>query len=616
MPKGLEENLEFRTKLLKYGNESKAHADELWIACSRDLLFWVNAFVWTFDAKGTYNDQRKPMRLPFISYECQDDTLLTLDSCIGREHVAIEKSRDMGASWMIIILFTWHFDFHQNYSFLVVSRKENLVDGSKDTNTLFGKIDFIHKWVPAWLRPPLVLRGQKNRSNLLVYNEPLGNNIRGETTTGDMGRGDKHAAVMADEFGAMDLRVGLDALHSMPEATESCFYNSTHKGSETAFASICTPPSQMRKIRLHWSQSPRKAEGLYEEKEGHLKIIDHEYWNSSTEERDPKNYKFILDGKYPLRSPWFDNRCRIAVLDSIIGQELEIQILGSGSQIFSEQELALVERRDVKKPYLTGNLVLDEHTHKVKEFVEAPGGRLKLWVYPDAKGNIPRDRNYCCGADVSMGTGASNSCAVIIDQLTKAKVAEYVNPGPAFGPHKFAEIVYALTYWFSGSNKSPAYTIWESDGPGCSFGDCMVRDLHHTNVYFRKAEGQIGAKVKSTYGMKATGPGKKSLLDAYGSSIVSGALIERSQETIDECRQFVTGNDGNPVHAKAAASTDPSGAKSNHGDRVMASALCNKILKEISAPEAKKGDPIILPGSLAWRNREHKREAAKEEFVF
>jgi hypothetical protein len=616
VPKELTANLKFREEMIRYGNSSKDRRTELWMACSRDLLFWVNTFVWTFDAMGTYNDTHKPKRLPFITYDCQDTTLLELDNCIGREHVAIEKSRDMGASWMVITLFTWHFDFHRDYKFLIASRKVDLVDKGNDPDTLFWKIDFIHRHVPKWLRPPFVLPKQNNRTNLSIYNETLDSKIDGDTTTGNIARGGRRAAIMVDEFAAVALSDGFDILHSVPDATQSCFYNSTHKGSQTAFATICQPPSTMKKIRLHWSQSPRKAVGLYTAKAGRLHVLDETYWNGSTRERDPARYPFILDGKYSLRSPWFDKRCREAAMESIIAQELEISILGSGSQFFSDQELNLVEKDYCREPFLVGDLEIDPETHLCTKFVESPGGHLRLWTYPDAKGNIPKDRDYACGVDVSMGTGASNSCAAVGDILTRAKVAEYVNPGPNFGPHKFADVVFALTHWFTGKNDEPAYTVWEADGPGRPFGDRLKKDLGHHNIYFHRSEDKLGAKVSDIPGMKTTKSGNKALLEAYGSSIVSGRYIERSHETINECRQFVYGDDGDPVHAKAAACLDPSGARSNHGDRVKASALLVKAMREIALPEPKKGEPEIRPGSLAYRNREHRKLANREEFVF
>lgn len=69
--------------------------------------------------------------------------------------MAIEKSRDMGASWMMCLVSTWFFLFHDHFSALMLSRKEEYVDKKGDNKTLFAKIDFLLKWMPTWLLPPI-----------------------------------------------------------------------------------------------------------------------------------------------------------------------------------------------------------------------------------------------------------------------------------------------------------------------------------------------------------------------------------------------------------------------------------------------------------------------------
>jgi hypothetical protein len=68
---------------------------------------------------------------------------------------------------------------------------------------------------------------------------------------------------------------------------------------------------------------------------------------------------------------------------------------------------------------------------------------------------------------------------------------------------------------------------------------------------------------------------------------------------------------GNSVeHIASLSSADPSGARANHGDRVIAEALCWKLLKEprtASAFEPKNAEPPA--GSLAERRLLAAREA-------
>ena len=54
VPKGLKDNLKFREELLtKCLDGGPAAQEELWIACKRDLLFYVNTMCWTYDPRKT-----------------------------------------------------------------------------------------------------------------------------------------------------------------------------------------------------------------------------------------------------------------------------------------------------------------------------------------------------------------------------------------------------------------------------------------------------------------------------------------------------------------------------------------------------------------------------------
>ena len=77
VPKNFEENLEFRSQVLDAALEDPAAREELWIACSRDLLFYVNVFGWTYDPRKSNGV------LPFITYPFQDDGLSQIQDCMG-----------------------------------------------------------------------------------------------------------------------------------------------------------------------------------------------------------------------------------------------------------------------------------------------------------------------------------------------------------------------------------------------------------------------------------------------------------------------------------------------------------------------------------------------------
>jgi len=110
VPKDLAANLEFRRKLIQAGNSDPKIANDLWRLCEAEILFYINAFVWTYDP-------RKPEALvPFITYDYQDDGILEIQEAIGRHDLLAEKSRDMGASWMFLVTLMHEWQFRRNRS--------------------------------------------------------------------------------------------------------------------------------------------------------------------------------------------------------------------------------------------------------------------------------------------------------------------------------------------------------------------------------------------------------------------------------------------------------------------------------------------------------------------
>src|SRR3990167_11138734 len=106
-PKDYAENLNYRLKLiLKLQNNPKMQmiVSDL---CREDILFWVNSFC------ATYNPRKNPSTIPFITYDYEDKLILdVVDSIKNQKDLLIEKSRDMGVTWCVLLVFTWFWQFH------------------------------------------------------------------------------------------------------------------------------------------------------------------------------------------------------------------------------------------------------------------------------------------------------------------------------------------------------------------------------------------------------------------------------------------------------------------------------------------------------------------------
>ena len=578
VPKDFFANLKFRREMIKLGVSDSLAAEELWIMCSRDPLFYINTFVWTYDPRKT------PAALPFITYDYQDEAFVEVFRAIGSYDLLTKKSRDMGASWIYIIApeYLWHF--RELQSFLFVSRVQDLVDKTEDPDSLFWKVDFIHKNLPRFLLPGI------NRTKLHVYNIDNGSTIDGSSTTGDVARGGRRTAILLDEFASVD--EGHAVLSATRDATRCRLFNSTPKGVGNAFYDMTQ--TDIRILRFHWSQHPEKKPGLYSSKDSKLEIIDTDY-------KFADDYPFILDGK--LRSPWYDNECKRAAHPMEIAQELDIDFLGSNYQFFVPAVIEKLQKETVRPPYLKGEIEYDADTLEPLGFTDTEEGRLNLWVTIDAAGKLPAGIDAVLAVDIAAGTGASNSVISIGNRKTSEKVAEFASP--YITPHDLAKTAVALAKWFNDG-----LLIWDAGGHGRIFGNCVI-DAGYRKIYYRQNEQSLSRKVSDVPGYFFTKDNKRTTIGEYREALDSGKFINRSYQALRECLEYVYVRSSSSIeHSKCANTIDPTGARDNHGDRVIADALLYKGMKMFSVVEEEE---IQVPQNCFLARRQLSLAKAAEE---
>jgi hypothetical protein len=607
VPKELGANLRFRKALLEEAGRDVSTAAQLRTMCADDLLFYVNAFGWTYDPRS------KVKVAPFVTYPFQDEAMLELVRCVedGRD-AAMPKSRDMGASWMGLTVIEWLWHFRPNLSFLLVSRNENYVDKRGDPKSLFWKIDFLHKHQPMWLLPRNRWLGDKDpgRKSLHLHNADNSSVIDGEATTGDAGRGDRRTAMFIDEHAAFELDDGFRVLRATRDTTNCRIFNSTPQGASNGFYEV-VHKTAAKVLRLHWSKHPEKARGLYttDEKNGKLVLLDD--WRGKVtirrkgEEprvvRFPEDYPFELDrNDQRFRSPWYDDQCARCVSPQEIAQELDIDFIGSDFPFFDPKFIEILRKRDARPPLHVGFLEFDDETLQPKRFVEHPKGNVELWIPLGRDDRPPKDLRFSIGVDVSAGTGASNSVAVAANMDTGEKVARFRTPN--MRPHEFAGATLAFAYFF---NKG--FVVPDASGPT---GQTFIKRLiaaAYGNTYYRKNEKKVTQTISDEPGYYLNAQARATLLEDYRAALSERRYVNRSDEGLAECLQFVRTQDG-VEHTAAANSQDPSGARTAHGDEVIADALASLGVSE-RRREQKAEEPTTPVGSLAWRMEARKAAA-------
>jgi hypothetical protein len=550
VPRELKSNLIFRYEIVKRINASDKFAQDMWDICQRDILFFVNVFCWT------YNPRLKcEKNVPFILYPFQETAILKIKRAITKgEDILIEKSRDVGASWICLIPIVWFFLFIKDSSFGLTSRTQDLVDKTDDPDCLFWKIDFIIKNLPDKFKPNV------KRNLLQASNKNIGTTIGGYSTTSDSARAGRRTAMLLDEFASV--KDAYEILTSTGDVTSCRILNSTPKGINNAFYDRVKDPFTT-KIKIHWSLHPVKNKGLYKsielsDNKMKLIILDRGY-------RFPKGYKFILDGK--IRSVWYDKECkRRTKLE--IAQELDINYLGSGSNYFELDVINQYKDLFCCEPIQSGFIFYEyfENTLSNINFKDDKDGKFTFWEHLNLGTPVDKLAEYCIACDTSAGTGASNSVLTIGNIRTNEKIGEYVDA--YIKPFEFARLAVSTAKLFNN-----AFLIWETNGAGREFGDEVLR-LGYKNIYYKMSgEGTYYTKMTEIPGWFPTVNSKLSLLGTYRQALNEHTFIDRSVMTLREAEEYVYSTNGGVEFGKTVNMPDPSGSKANHGDRVISSAL-------------------------------------------
>lgn len=582
-PKDPVANLKFRQSVIQRACDDPQFRAYMVSKSEQDPLFFINVFGFTHDPR------RDPAKLPFITYEYQDRLIQELDTAVNEGYdFRIEKSRDMGVSWCVCLWMLWRWRFKPYQSFLMLSRKEDLVDG--DSDSLFGHIDFAMRAMPAWLLPAY------SRTKLSMVNQDNSSAIEGESTNSDAGRGGRRTAILWDEAAAFP-NGGYEVASATRDNTLCRIMNSTPKGESNYFADS---RKTTKTFSAHWSIHPRKNRGLYRVVKGQgIQILD----NGAPP--DYKHVQMVPGGVYGLRSPWYDNECKRTPNPTEIAQELDIDYLGSDYPFFDVRVLEGLAERHCRPPLYRGDITLHG---KQGVFTELDGGPMRSWV--DLGNGPPRHRDFVVACDVSSGTGASNSIAVVADRNTGEKVAEWVSNITSI--HEFSRVVVAMCYYFSFGDR-PAFLVWEGNGPGMSLAKVIVNELQFRNIYYRKDELRSGKVSRDrTPGWMSTEDSKRTLLIEYREALAMGRFLNPSIESLMECREFKCQPDGRIEHQRLAMMRD--GAK-NHGDRVIADAIASMLCmptvvrNESKEPRPQESYPV---GSVGWLRQQEAREVRQK----
>jgi hypothetical protein len=556
---------------------------QLRAACSASVFVWLNLFGWTFRPKivnpdGTERSTKgAEAHYPFITWKIQDEGLTAILEAIETgADLGFDKSRDMGASWIILSALHWLWQFRPAFSAMELSRSEEYVDQKGNMKTLFEKHRYLLKWQPAWLRPRRI-----EDYYMRLVNHDNGSIIWGESANQNAGRGGRGNVALLDEFGAVENGEAQD--RATADAFPCRIVNSTPQVG--SYYNQWIDSGRLRVVKMPWWRHPEKGKGAHQvfDERGRPKWVSPWYF-AQAKRRDKKH----------------------------MAQEVDMEHGLAGATFFDHDELNRHREAHVREPMTTGSLValgdygpervrgiIRNRDHKSFKFVDG-GGFWRFWI-PLVDGRPPQHLSYCFGVDISNGANGSNSVITAYARETNEIVAKFWSA--TILPEQLAVEAASAGIWFGGVY-SAAFIVFENNGPGGAFGRKLVREIGYTKVYYQRTENTKSETVTPRWGWHSNNDRKQVLLARYREALATDQVINHCAESIAEARDYIYDENAKLIPGKLKVETG--GGQALHGDHVIADALC--VLGRDELPKFVEKAMKAPAGSFAWRRDRARKE--------
>ena len=210
--------------------------------------------------------------IPFQPFQHQYKTIdFILDCYTNRSRGLIEKSRDMGITWICCALSIWFLLFQQGISIGWGSRKESSVDSIGNMDSIFEKMRFFLRNLPSEFIP-FQMDLDKDMSFMRIVNKHNDSSITGEV--GDnIGRGGRKTLYFKDESAHYlrpeaieasltsntDVQIDLSSVHG----TGNVFHRKRMAGEE--WMNKVANRAKTQVLILDWREHPHKTQQWYDE---------------------------------------------------------------------------------------------------------------------------------------------------------------------------------------------------------------------------------------------------------------------------------------------------------------------------------------------------------------
>ncbi len=542
------DNIAARAAILRQCESDLAFRKQIITLCVSNVLYFIDLFCYT-------KDPRRPIGediYPFICYPYQRDAILNIQAHIDTGHdLLIEKSRDMGASWMILYVFLHKWLFEPGSDFRVGSRKEEYVDKINDIDTLIEKVRFTIKRLPLWMLPE-GFDYDKHLGFMRIVNPENNNTIIGESANPHFSSGGRRKAILMDEFSKWENSVAEAAWTATADASPCRLVCSTPVGSGNKFGQLALGTQEtIDKLTLFWALHPEKNKNMYYlSGETKIPVLEAQggfnLWRQGIE----------------VRSDWYDiEKARRSEQD--LAQEINIDYLRSGHVFFDSKAIARQKEWTYQARAYPGqeiprgkffrvNLVDIDGKIELRDHAE---GWLKIYELPYT------GYQYTLGSDIAEGLAKSDESVIVIRDKSTRNVMAVANG--LYNPDDMVEMIRKASKYYNNALSAP-----ENNNHGYS----VVSDLKKTdcNLYSTKTRNEKGEVTSTKAGWTTTPRSRPQMLDQLSEELRKDAVELRDPILIQQCRTFVM----NPNNGK------PEADEGLLDDAVLATAIAGAVIQE------------------------------------
>jgi hypothetical protein len=237
-------------QLLKSPDKQKEELDK----CRDSIEYWFDNYAWIVDPRNTLL-----YAFPFDLFEFQRESIHWINDLIYvlRSDGLIDKSRDMGVTWLVVCMFTYYWLFPKEgsqFHALITSYRADEVDKQNVPATVFEKIRSQIRLLPSWMLPK-DFDQKRHMTYMSIINPENGSTITGTTANAETGRSGRYTCIFFDEMASIEHDVS--SATASTASTKTRLFVSTPKGKLNYFAQQRFA-GDIPVRSFHWTRHPFK----------------------------------------------------------------------------------------------------------------------------------------------------------------------------------------------------------------------------------------------------------------------------------------------------------------------------------------------------------------------